>query len=301
MRRITLVALTVVLAAGAPASAQNREHQQMAAELRILQQQNRELTNLVTQLMQALNDTTKALNARIDQTNDAMRKGFADQSLTLNATASDVRKTFAQTQDASTRVGELREEVQALRSQLPAILARLAALTAVDPAATVDPAVTVDPTAVSDRGVPDVSAEPSTLGLSPQRMYDTAWADYTGGNYQEAIRGFREFLKVFATSNRADDAQYFIGESEYLQNRFEPAITAYNLVIQNYPKSEHVPWAYYRRGLSQARLQQADAARASYETVIKQFPNTEAAIGAENSLQRLDNTQPPAGAPPRRP
>src|SRR5678810_1480400 len=144
MRKTILIVLVSALAGAAPARAQNREHLQMAAELRILQQQNQELANTLAQVIQLLNETTKALNTRIDQTNEAIRKGFADQSLTLNTTAGDVRKTLAQTQDAATRLGELKEEVEALRTSIPAMLSRLT------PAP--DPSFVQDPNAVSAAG-----------------------------------------------------------------------------------------------------------------------------------------------------
>src|SRR6185503_20534684 len=161
MRKTTiLIALVSVLTMAAPARAQNREHLLMTADLKILQQQNQELASTLAQLIQLLNDTAKALNTRIDQTNDSIRKGFADQSLTLNATAGDVRKTLAQTQDAATRLGELKEEVQALRTSIPALISRLT------PAA--DPSFAPDPNAVSAAGgaAPPGPAQvpPSTLG-----------------------------------------------------------------------------------------------------------------------------------------
>jgi tol-pal system protein YbgF len=285
------------LAAATPARAQNREHLQMAAELRILQQQNQELANTLAQTIQLLSETAKALNGRIDQTNESMKKGFADQSITLNTTAGDVRKTLAQTQDAATRLGELKEEVEALRTSIPALISRLT------PAP--DPSFAPDPNAVSAVGGAAAAAgsqAPSTIGLSPERMYNTAMSDFGAGTYAAAIQGFQEFLKAFPTSPRADDAQQFIGDSEFLQNHFEQAITAYNLVIQNYPKGDQVAWAYYKRGLAQSRLQQTAAARVSFETAVKLFPETEPGIMSLSRLQSLDNATAPAPAtPPRKP
>jgi len=285
----TFIALVSALAMTVPAHAQNREHMLMAADLKILQQQNQELANTLAQMIQLLNDTAKALGTRIDQTNEAIRKGFADQSLTLNATAGDVRKTLAQTQDAATRLGELKEEVEALRTSIPAMLSRLTP--------SPDPSF-ADPNAVPAAGAPPASAQvsPSTLGLSPERMFNTAMADYGGGNYSAAIQGFQEFLKSFPTSPRADDAQYYIGDSEYLQNHLEQALAAYNLVIQNYPKGDQVAWAYFKRGQVQSRLGQTANARVSFEAVIKQFPDTEPAIMALSRLQSLDSTPPLAPA-----
>lgn len=290
MRKTTFFALIVCLSA-VPAHAQNREHLQMAAELRILQQQNQELANTLAQTVQLLNETAKALNSRIDQTNDLMRKGFADQSITLNTAAGDSRKTLAQTQDVATRLGELKEEVAALRTSLPALISRLA------------PTDTGGPSEL-DIAAAAAAAEaagqaPPTAGVSPQRMYDTAFADYGGGRYPQAVEKFQEFLKTFATSARAPDAQMYIGEAEFLQNRPEQAIAAYSQVIQNYPKSDQVPWAYYKRGMAQSRMQQTAAARASFEAVVKQFPDTEPAVLALSQLQRLDTAPPPAA--PRKP
>jgi tol-pal system protein YbgF len=294
MRKTILVAV-VSLAAAVPAAAQNREHLQMAAELRILQQQNQELANTLAQLIQLLNDTAKALNTRIDQTNESMRKGFADQSLTLNAAAGDVRKTLAQTQDAATRLGELKEEVQALRASIPALISRLALP---------DAGVAADPNAAA--AAADIAAAPgalqpppSTIGLSPERMYNTALSDYGGGSYAAAIQEFQDFIKAFPTSPRADDAQQYIGEAEFQQNRFEQAIAAYNLVIQNYPKGDQVAWAYFKRGLAQSRLGQTANARVSFEAVVKQFPETEPAIMSLARLQALDSTPAPATTPRR--
>jgi tol-pal system protein YbgF len=290
-----LFAIAAALAAAAPARAQNREHLQMAAELTILRQQNQELANTLAQMIQLLNDTAKALNTRIDQTNESIKKGFADQSLTLNAAAGDVRKTLAQTQDAATRLGELKEEVSALRASIPGLLSRLAVP---DPAI-----VSAAPNAVpvaGDPAAPPGQVPPSTLGLSPERMYTSAMSDYAGGSYAAAVQGFQEFLKAFPTSTRADDAQQYIGEAEFSQNHFAEAIAAYNLVIQNYPKGDQVPWAYFKRGLAQSRLGQTANARVSFETVVKQFPDTEASVMALSRLQSLDSTPPPA-TPPRRP
>jgi tol-pal system protein YbgF len=289
MRKMTLLFIGALIAA-APASAQNREHLQMAAELTILRAQNQELANTLAETIKLLNETAKALNSRIDQTNEAMRKGFADQSLTINTAAGDVRKTLAQTQDAATRLGELKEEVQALRTSIPALISRLT-----------PPDVAADPGAVSAAGDPGAppaaSLPPSTLGLSPDRMYNTAFSDYAGGNYAAAIQGFEEFLKAFPTSPRADDAQQYIGEAEFIQSRFEQAIAAFSKVIQNYPKENQVPWAYYKRGLAQSRLGQTAAARASFETAVKLFPDTEPGVLSLSRLQGLDSAAAPATTP----
>jgi tol-pal system protein YbgF len=289
MKTITLGVLVGVLALTTPAYAQNREHLQMAAELQILRAQNQELANALVQVTQLLNETAKALNARIDQQSEAMRKGFADQSITISATAGDMRKTLAQTQDAATRLGELKEEVEALRGSIPSLLTRITPADAAPADAGAAPA--------GGGAQPDSQSTTSTLGLSPERMFNTAMSDYGAGNYQSAIQGFQDLLKTYPTTLRAAAAQQAIGDAEFQQNRFEQAIAAYNLVIQNYPKNEQVAWAYYKRGLAQARLGQSAPARASFEAVVKQFPDSEPAILSANRLQALDSAPPATRKP----
>ena len=289
MRRTAIVAVIAGLAA-LPAQAQNREHLQMAAELRILQQQNQELANALAQAIQLLNETAKTLNSRIDQTNDAMRKGFADQSITLGTAAGDARKTLAQTQDLATRLGELKEEVSALRTSLPTLISRLTPTDAGPPS---DPELA----AAAAAATAAIQAPPA-VGVTPQRMYDTAYEDYALGRFTPAVAGFEEFLKTFPTSPRAPSAQYYLGEAEFYQNRIEQSIAAYSLVIQNYPKTEQAAWSYYKRGVSQTRLGQTAAARASFEAAVKQFGEIEPGILSLNQLQALDSK---LAAPPAKP
>jgi TolA-binding protein len=294
----TAALATVLVAATAPAAAQNREHLQMAAELRMLQEQQVQLSLKIDQLTQALTDAVKAINGRVDQTNGAITKGFADQALGIKQMAQDLTAIRANTQDTSTRLGQLREEIEALRTSLPSLLTRL-----IPPPApvTTDP---LDPNAPA-QPPPPVATDfppapvPSTAGLSPDRLFSTAEADYAGGQFTLAISGFEQFLRAFPTSERADDAQQFIGDAEYAQMRFEEAIAAYNRVIQNYPKGDQVPWAYYKRALTQMRMGRTEEARSSLESAIKSAPGTASEV-AVLAKQRLDGlTRAPAATPQR--
>ncbi len=72
MRRLTTLLVAVALvAAVTPLGAANREHEQMMADIRMLQEQNQRLQLALT----ALNETLKALNAKIDDQGAATRKG----------------------------------------------------------------------------------------------------------------------------------------------------------------------------------------------------------------------------------
>jgi tol-pal system protein YbgF len=276
--------------AGVPVAAQNREHQQLAAEARMLQEQTQQLAIALTALSEALNQAVKSINTRLDDTTNATRKAFADQKLLIDNMANDVRVVRERTDDTNLRIATLREELEALRTSVLAM--QQAALA--PPPPPVDPNAPIDPNAPPPAVSPVVPAPlPSTVGLSPTRMLETARGDYFAGQYALAITGFEAFLKAFPRSESAGEAQHYIGESYASQNRWEEAVAAYNAVIQNYPTSSFVPEAYYKRGLAQERLGQIDAARASYETVVKNHPETDGARLAKQGLDRLLSRQRP--------
>ena len=211
MKKVTAFAMTALLAGLAPsASAQNREHQQMTADVRMLQEQTQILTTALAALNQSLLESLKALNARLDQASDADRKAFADQKLLIANIEDGVRIIRERSNDTNVRMGELREELEALRETVQAL----------QRAATAPPAF-VDPTQPADPNAPPVAATPapsapapvtpappvsSTAGLSPTRLYETARADYFAGQWTSAINGFEAFLRAFPRSEQADDA-----------------------------------------------------------------------------------------------
>lgn len=281
-----VIALLAQAASPSRAMAQNREHQQMTADLRMMQEQAQQLAITIAALNQALAESLKALNARLDQASDATRKGFADQKLLIDNMGNDVRVIRERSDDTNVRIAALREELEALRSTVQSLQL------APPPAPVVDPLDPDAPLPVPATPAPPPTPAPSTAGLSPTRMFETAKADYAAGQWTLAVTGFEQFLRAFPKSENSDDAQFYIGETYFAQGKFAEAIPAYNLVIQNYPGANAVPDAYYKRGLAEERLGQVEAARNSWETVSKSYPESDAGRLAKQNLDRLGRTQP---------
>jgi tol-pal system protein YbgF len=289
MQKITTTAalcLALLSAIATPAAAQNREHLQLAAELRMLQEQNQQLSLALNQLT----ETLKAVNSRLDTSEEFQRRRFADQEVLVKNLGSDLGTIRERTQDTDTRLRTLKDEIDALRQtflSLPALIAQSQGSVApIDPN-NPNAALPAAPDGPSPAGPPSPSPSlslPSTAGLSPNRLFDTAFSDYTSSQYASAINGFQQVIKNFPTAERADDAQFFIGESLGNLNRLPEAIDAYNQVIQKYPSGDQVDMAYYRRGFVESQMGRADAARATWEEVVKRFPDSQ---GAQLARQRL--------------
>ena len=280
---IPIVALALVLPA-APAAAQSRAERQMMADIRMLQEQSQQLAITLA----ALQDSIKALNTRLDQSDESTRKGLADQRLVVENMGADLRVIRDRTGETNVRINTLSQDMDALRSQLLSVVSSMQA--AQTPP--VDPNAPIDPNAP----VPSPSAPlPNTIGLSPTRMYEAAMAEYAAGQWTLAITGFDQFLKAFPTSEMADDAQKMIGDTHYASGKYPEAVAALNQVIQNYPRSDKLADAYFRRGSAQERMKDVDAARESWEFVIKNYPDSDAARLAKQNLDRLGPPKKPGG------
>src|SRR5262245_17906882 len=109
-----------LLGAALPAAAANKEHQQLMADIRMLQEQAQLLQNLLGQLNEAL----KTVNTRLDQQAETTRKAFADQNLAITNLTNDARVLREKLDDNNVRVGSLTQEVDALRRSLQQLASR---------------------------------------------------------------------------------------------------------------------------------------------------------------------------------
>ncbi len=266
-----LVAALTPAAAGV-ASAANKEHLQMMAEIRMLQEQ----TALLRAQLAALNDTLRALGSKLDEQSGVARKAMADQKLSIDTIGDNLRVVREKVDDNNVRVNSLSQELEAIRTAIAQGTPPAAAPTGTDAAnpAGAQPAAPAGPPA----------AMPAQ---SPQRLYDTAWADYVAAQYNLATSGFENYIRTFPRSEQAGDAQYFIGECYYQQGMFKEAAAAYDEGITGYPNSQKVPDMYYKRGMAFNALGIVDRAKASWEYVVKTFPNSAAGGLARQALAQI--------------
>src|SRR5438874_6685610 len=157
---LRVLVVAVLVAVAAPVSAANKEHQQLAADIRMLQEQAQVLQNMLG----SLNETLKAVNTRLDDQTNGMRKAFADQKLLIDNLSSDLRVVREKVDDNNVRIASLTQELDALRQAMQQMATRPTATDASavpaggSPAATGSDAVPVPP-----------------VGVSPKQLYDTAW------------------------------------------------------------------------------------------------------------------------------
>src|SRR5207249_1817300 len=179
IRTLSLPALALALISlcPAPALAVDREHQQIEADIRMLQEQAQQLQ----QMLAGLGDALKQLNSRIDDQTALERKAFADGKVQMDNVSGDLRIVRERVDETNVRLGSLSQEMESLRSSLA------------QPVVPVPPALTSD--ASQPQGAtPDVTVPPSAPapvpGQTPARLFESAYSDYSLGNYPLAIKGF---------------------------------------------------------------------------------------------------------------
>jgi tol-pal system protein YbgF len=136
---------------------------------------------------------------------------------------------------------------------------------------------------------PGGSAEETALAKEPleaQDEYKLALRALRDQQYDKAIQQFRTFQRKYASSEMADDAQYWIGESYFLQRDYNRAILEFNDVLK-YRRGDKVPAALLRQAQAFLEIGDKTDARLILQKLINDHPNSEQAREARDRLQNL--------------
>jgi len=219
---------------------------------------------------------------------DAARRAQIDSILALVAAVQ--RALAAQQAYIAQMRGDARTDVLAVQQQLVAIQEltgqsqqRLTDLRGRLDAQARQPVPPVDPPNAG--GLP-VGPSGNPAGPGPDQMYDLSLQQYRRGSLGTARLGFREFLRVYPTDQRAADALFYIGET-FAQENPDSAAAVYQEVVKAYPNSLRAPSGLYKLGiLAESRGNKA-AARTYYQRVVAGYPRSDEANLARDKLQRL--------------
>lgn len=139
---------------------------------------------------------------------------------------------------------------------------------------------------VGDAAAGAAAGTPPGGGMGPDQMYDVSLQQYRRGSLATARLGFREFLRVFPTHERAPDALFYVGES-FEQGAPDSAGAVYEQLVRAHPNSSRAPSALYKLGLLAEQRGDRAAARTFYTRVIAGYPRSPEADLARQNQQRL--------------
>jgi tol-pal system protein YbgF len=133
----------------------------------------------------------------------------------------------------------------------------------------------------------DTASIKTSTPVDPDELYNTAYLDYTRGNYDIAIDGFKRYLQFFPNTELSDNAQYWIGECYYSNKLYPDAVLEFGKVVQNYPQGNKVVSAIYKTGLAYESMNEIKKAKDYYKKVFDNYPNTPEAKLAKERYSSL--------------
>src|SRR3989338_8053020 len=123
----------------------------------------------------------------------------------------------------------------------------------------------------------------------PDTLYSEALTLAKDKEYSDAIEKFTKFISLFPEHDRAQNAQYWIGEMYYAQKDYERAGLEFNEVVKKYPKGKKVPAALLKQGMAFYELGNKKEARLVLEKGMDKYPKTEEANTAKKVLKKSES------------
>jgi len=241
------------------------------------------------QAMSRQQDETRSEIARLErapaavpQTHEGItREEFAELRLRMDQLLRQTQVTDERVNDINHRLDAYSQELERTRLLVRAGSAPmlgpdlpeegLPGATGVD-----DPLVPVETVRAPDHALPD-----------PEALYNTAYTDFSKGNYALAIAGFEEYQKLFPESALADNALYWIGECHFSQADYDAAVGAIDDLLQSYPKSDKAAAGNLKKALAFLEQNQVGSGIVQLRYVIKNYPGTDESRIAEDKLVGL--------------
>nr|CBX28466.1 hypothetical protein N47_G37900 [uncultured Desulfobacterium sp.] len=121
--------------------------------------------------------------------------------------------------------------------------------------------------------------------VSEDEIYASALKLYDGEKYAAARQKLQEILSKYPNSDKADNCQFWIGESYYQEKWYEKAIVEYQKVIEKYPKGNKMKASLLKQGLSFYNLGDKKNSKLVLNELIQKFPNSNEAKIAESKLK----------------
>jgi tol-pal system protein YbgF len=278
LKKQILAALFALAFLGAqirPTFGVNKEELQMMQQIDALQQ-------AVQTLQKTVDTQTAVLKTLIEQANDnvnSMKHTLADSqgSIQQNLASSGARfdAVTSQMQALSESLDEAKARLSKLGDQMAQMQNALTTLPASNPVAGATP------------GAPGAPAPGTPPVPEADSLYTQGLSYYNGGQYDLSIQAFQDYLKYYKDTDRASNAQFYIGECYYSQQDYKHAIAAYDACIEKYPAGNKAAAAQLKKGFSLLSLDEKTAGIRELRSLVQRFPDSHEADLARQRLKKL--------------
>jgi tol-pal system protein YbgF len=280
-------ALAGSLAGPRPAEAVAREIIDLQRDVTTLLQGQKDLSDRVIQdhtvmktLVEQSGDNVTKLAATMGSLQKSVQDVQANSGARLDTMSTQVQGLSDNLEEIKSRLGKLNQQLVDLQNSVQSLDAKISGATPAPAAGAVNPAASPGSSA------PAASLAPPNAP-SADVLYSNGLRDITSGKYDLARSEFQDYLKYYADTDLASNAQFYLGEISYKQKKYEEAVAAYEKVLTNYPKSFKLGPARLRKGMALIELGQKTAGIRELREVIKRFPGSDEDRLARAKLKEL--------------
>jgi tol-pal system protein YbgF len=117
------------------------------------------------------------------------------------------------------------------------------------------------------------SGKPSA-NSSPDDLWRLGTQAFEAARYNDAIDIFKRLVQTYPTHARADDAQYFRGQSYTNLKDWDKAIGAYQQLVEKYPDSDLADDGLYFAALAAQELKNCTEARTYLGLIKTKYPKS---------------------------
>lgn len=208
------------------------------------------LNDRISTKEKALDDQVKQLQTVIDEATKVLKRNNADIGADVEGLRSDIRTANGLVTAMNQTVGELKIAFDKYRkdndARMDALEQRVAQI---------------------ESGKPSANSSPTDLWRLGSQAFEAA-------RYTDAIEIFKRLVQTYPTDAKADDAQYFKGQSYGKLNDWEHAIGAYQTLVEKYPDSDLADDGLYFAALAAQQLKNCTEARTYLGLVKAKYPKS---------------------------
>ena len=270
-----------------PAEAVARELIELQRDVTSILQGQKDLATQMTQdhtvtktLVEQSSDSVVKLASTIGSMQKAVQDVQANSGARLDTMSTQVQGLSDNLEEIKSRLGKLNQQLVDLQNSVQSLDAKVSGSAPAPAAGSATPTSSAMPASNS-------SAVPPSGAPSADTLYSNGLRDITGGKYDLARSEFQDYLKYYATTDLASNAQFYLGEIAYSQKSYEKAVSEYDKVLTNYPKSFKLAPAQLKKGMALIELGQKASGVRELREVVRRYPGTEEDRRARAKLKEL--------------
>jgi len=264
------------------ALAQKKEIVELGRDVSLLQDQIRSLQRsqdekmaaLTVLLQQALDAANKA-NTAVAVLQNALNDRLGEQQKSVGGTVAGV----------GNKVDQMAEEFRGLREAINDLNTRMgkfdAKLTDISNAVRTITTPSAPPTSTGGGSAPGGPLP------SADDLYNNAFRDMMGGKTDLAMQEFQDYLKYFHQTDRAPNAQFYIGDLYLRAGDTDNAIKSFDAVLEQYSENNKTPDAHYMKARALFQAGQKTAAAKEYCEVVRRYPASDFATKSKTALRGM--------------